>query len=147
MLTELSTLLQDRIHIAAITTTVKGELNPSYLSRMWNISLDSAKRTLQATKQTSMHKIKNELTRRRMANKSRLDYKRLSGYLSDFASDTFMSNVTSTRGNRYIQLFTNRGNYVRAYPMERKGQAHEALDNFFLEHRGRKITIKPCFLL
>ena len=130
---DLSAILQSRIYIDAVTTTVKGELTPSYLSRMWNITLDSAKRTLQATKQNSMHIVKNGLTRRRMANKSRLDYKRLSGYLSDFASDTFMSNVTSTRGNRYIQLFANRGNYVRAYPMERKGQAHEALNKFFLE--------------
>ena len=130
---DLSSILQGKIYIDAITTTVKGELTPSYLSRMWNISLDSARRTLQATNQSSMHKIRNGLTRRRMANKSRLDYKHLSGYLSDFASDTFMSNVVSTRGNRYIQLFANRGNYVRAYPMQRKGQAHEALDKFFLE--------------
>ena len=130
---ELFSILQNKIQISALTTTVKGELNSSYLSRLWNISLDSAKRTLGATKQNSMHIIKNGLTRRRMANKSRLDHKRLSGYLSDFASDTFMSNVTSTRGNKYVQLFVNRGGYVQAYPMERKGQAHEALDKFLME--------------
>ena len=130
---ELFSILQEKIHIHALTTTVKGELNSSYLSRLWNISLDTAKRTLNATKQDSMHIIKNGLTRRRMAHKSRLDYKRLAGYLADFASDTFMSNVTSTRGNKYIQLFVNRGGYVKAYPMQRKGQANEALDKFLLE--------------
>ena len=125
--------LEKLIHIASITTTTKGELSPSYLSKLWNISLDSAKRTLHSTKQTSMHILKNGLTRRRMANKSRLDFHRLSGYLSDFASDTFFSNVVSLRGNKCVQLFANRGNYVKPYPIETKSQAHQALHKFFLE--------------
>ena len=125
--------LENQIFVKSITTTTKGELTPSYLSRLWNISLESAKRTLQSTKQSSMHILKNGLTRRRMANKSRLDFIRLSGYLSDFASDTFFSNVTSLRGNKCVQLFVNRGNYVMPYPMETKSQAHEALHKFLLE--------------
>ena len=125
--------LENMVHIHSITTTTKGELSPSYLARMWNISLDSAKRTLQSTKQSSMHVLKNGLTRRRMANKSRLDFIRLSGYLSDFASDTFFSNVTSLRGNKCVQLFVNRGNYVRPYPLATKSEAHEALHKFLLE--------------
>ena len=131
---ELYSELEDKIHIKSITTTTKGELNPSYLSRLWNISLDSAKRTIQSTKQNSMHILRNGLTRRRMANKSRLDFTpRLSGYLADFASDTFFSNVTSLRGNKCVQLFVNRGNYVRPYPLETKSQAYDALHKFFLE--------------
>ena len=130
---EWHTQLEQQIYIHSVKSTTKGELNPSYLSKLWNISLDSAKRTLNSTKQTSMHVIKNGLTRRRMANKSRLDFIRLSGYLADFASDTFFSNVTSLRGNKCVQLFANRGNYVKPYPLESKSKAYEALHKFCLE--------------
>ena len=68
-----------------------------------------------------------------MANKSRLDFERLNGYLADFASDTFFSNVTSLRGNTCVQLFANRGNYVRPYPMKSKSQAGDALHRFITE--------------
>ena len=130
---DFSTMIASHIHIDAITTTVKGDLSPSYLSRLWNVSLDSAKRTLQATKQTSLHIIKNGLTRRRKANRSRLDYIRLNGYLADFASDTFFSNVVSLRGNTCVQLFANKGNYVKPYPMKSKSEAGEALSRFLVE--------------
>ena len=39
-------------------------------------------------------------------------------------------NVISLRGNQYSQLFYNRGNYTRSYPLKRKGDAHHALDTF-----------------
>ena len=60
-------------------------------------------------------------------------YKQLSGYLGGFCSDTFKSNVESSRGNKCMQLFCNRGNYVTAYPMKEKGHAHHALDRFLHE--------------
>ena len=132
-LLDLPTMIASHIHIDAITTTVKGQLSPSYLSRLWNVSLDSAKRTLQATKQTSLHIVKNGLTRRRKANRSRLDFVRLNGYLADFASDTFFSNVVSLRGNTCVQLFANRGNYVKPYAMKSKSEAGEALSRFLME--------------
>ena len=37
------------------------------------------------------------------------------------------------RIHKCVQLFAIRGNYVRPYPMQRKGQAHEALSRFFME--------------
>lgn len=132
---ELHTMLEEKAHIHAITTTTKGELTPSYLSKLWNVSLDLAKRTLQSTKQKPMHILKNDLTRQRMANKSRLDFVRLSGYLSDFASNTFFSNVTSLRGNKCVQLFSNCGNYIMPYLLQTKSEAPRALHRFFLEVR------------
>ena len=107
--------------------TIKGDLTPSYLSRLWNISLDTGKRTLQSTKQNSMDTLKNRLTRRQMANNSRLNSVRLSGYLSDFVSDTFFSNVVKIWGNECVQTFTNRANYVKHYPMAHKSDTHHAL--------------------
>ena len=41
--------------------------------------------------------------------------------------------VPSIRGNKYIQLFCNRGNYTKSYPMKQKGFAHHALDRFLHE--------------
>ena len=50
-----------------------------------------------------------------------------------FASDTFKSNVISLRGNKYVQLFCNRGNYVASYPMKKKSHAFHTLERFLHE--------------
>ena len=84
-------------------------------------------------KQTSIHIINNGLTRRRMANKSLLDFIRLSGYMPALASDTYFNKVVSLQGNTCVQLFANRGNYVRSYPMKNKNQTEEALHRFVID--------------
>lgn len=55
-------------------------------------------------------------------------YKVLGEYLSTFASNTFMSNVISTRGNKYFQLFYNRGNFVTENTIPKKRHARMSLD-------------------
>ena len=57
-------------------------------------------------------------------------YQHLTGYLGMFCSDTFKSNVKSLQGNMYCQLFCNRGNYRKTYPLKSKSEAHHALDSF-----------------
>ena len=42
-------------------------------------------------------------------------------------SDTLESSVLSRRGNRYGQVFCTSKGWCRAYPMKKKGEAHEAL--------------------
>lgn len=57
-------------------------------------------------------------------------YNQLAGYLRIFTSDTSKSNVTSTRMNTYTQLFANRGNYFKCYPMKNRRNTPHALDSF-----------------
>jgi hypothetical protein len=45
----------------------------------------------------------------------------------------FKMKVTSTRGNKYAQLFSNKGYYVKSFRMKSKDHAHHALDHFLHE--------------
>ena len=82
-------------------------MTPQVLADLWNIPLDVAKRTLNSTIRFHYSEIHGGLTRRRRAGHGIREHPRLSGNLSKFASDTFFSNVTSLRGNKMIQLYTN----------------------------------------
>ena len=48
-------------------------------------------------------------------------------------TDTLDGRVTSKDGNRYGQVFANRGSFATIYPMDTKGKAGDALRTFFLE--------------
>ena len=127
---DLSAMVANIYVVSASSHTKTGELDPSKLARLWNIPLDSARRTLKSTDLSHYSKIEGSLTRRRRAGHGQREHPRLSGNLSKFASDTFFSNVTSLRGNKMIQLFTNRGNFTRCYPMERRSEAPDTLHRF-----------------
>ena len=121
------------VEISSIHHTRGQKFTPSDLAKLWNIGLSEAKRTLNQTTQDYIRYLDGKLSRRvkTLAHQNR--YRQLSGYLGGFCSDTFKSNVESSRGNKYMQLFCNRGNYVTAYPMKEKGHAHHALDRFLHE--------------
>lgn len=53
--------------------------------------------------------------------------------MSHFASDTFFSNVVSLRGNKCVQLFSNKCNFVVSYPIKSKSEASDALTRFVNE--------------
>ena len=97
---DLHELLQNRVEVKAILYTVKGEMTPHRLSNLWNIGLRSAEKTLASSEQISTSTFMGQLARRRNANNARGDHRKLSGYLSHFASDTFVSNVLSLQGNK-----------------------------------------------
>ena len=121
------------IEISSVHHVRGQKYTPSDLAKLWNIGLSEAKRTLNQTTQDYIRYLDGKLSRRvkTLAHQNR--YKQLSGYLAGFCSDTFKSNVESSRGNKYMQLFCNRGNYVTAYPMKEKAHAHHALDRFLHE--------------
>ena len=61
-------------------------------------------------------------------------YKHLGNdYLCKFCSDIFIGKLPSLRGNQYVQLFVNRGNFNQIYPMQSRSHAPQALDRFFHE--------------
>ena len=80
-----------------------------------------------------IRKVKGRIYRRFKTKVHQKRYNQLGGYLSKFASDTFKSNVISLQGNKYIQLFCNRGNYTVSYPIKSKKDAYQALDRFLHE--------------
>ena len=125
--------LNDKVMVRAVTHTSHGTLNPSFLSKFWDIPLVDAKRTLTSTEYQSVSIPEGNLTRRRRLGYNRRDYRKLSGYAGQFASDTFFSNVESLRGNKCIQLFCNKARFICSYPLKSKGEANNALIRFIHE--------------
>ena len=130
---DLYAALCSNVHIQAVRHSSGKDLTPESLARLWNISLDAARRTIRSTEQESLRILHGKISRRVKTKAHQSRYRQLGGYLSHFASDTFKSNVKSTRGNTYTQLFCNRANFVRCYPMKSKSHAHHALDRFIHE--------------
>lgn len=105
-------------------------ISPSTLSELWVIGLKQADRTLKCTTQHSLHQLEGQISRRVKTLPHQRLYHQLSGYLGLFASDTAKSNITSTRANKLIQVFANRGNYVKPYFMQMESEAPNTLDMF-----------------
>ena len=105
-------------------------LTAEYLTELWNISLDQAMRTIKNTTHDSIHLLDGIIARRVKTLPHQRMYNHLSGYFDKLASDTAKANVKSLRGNTYIQVFYNRGNYVKVYTMILKSEAPDALHNF-----------------
>ncbi len=106
------------------------DITPEQLANLWGISVNAAKRTMSCTDLDHIRITQGQMSRRVKTRAHQRLYKQLSGYLGLFTSDTFHSKVQSLRGNNYIQLFANRGNYVKVYPMKSKSNAHHSLDRF-----------------
>ena len=121
------------IMVHGVTHQKLNEIGPESLASLWNIPLKYAKLTLDSTTQNAITRKDGMLSRRYKPQVHHTRYRQLGGYLGMFASDTFKSNVISTRGNRYIQLFCNRGNYSKSYPIKSKSHAHHALDTLIHE--------------
>ena len=118
---------------SALKHKYTNEVTPEQLAKLWNIPIKSAVKTLKCTDPDCIKISQGSMYRRVKTRAHQRRYKQLSGYLGMFASDTFISKVKSIRGNTCIQLFTNRGNFAKCYPMKSKGHAHHALDRFIHE--------------
>lgn len=96
------------------------------LSRMWNVGLETAQRTLRATTQDGVRTALHPITRRYRVDHIHLHRNRLN---STFYTDTLFSKVTSLRGNKCAQVFTD-GRFIAIYPLTTKAHAGDALREF-----------------
>ena len=104
------------VRISAVSHDSYSSVTPEHLATKWGISLESAKQTIISTTQHIIRTTTGPVPKRYRTRAHRSRYRQLGGYLSTFASDTFSSKVKSLRGNNYVQLFCNRGNFVKSYP-------------------------------
>ena len=114
----------------SIAATVTGErhssVTPENIARMWNIGIETAKRTLHVTTQRGVRTAVHPLHRRYRVDHLHLNRRRLNG---DWYSDTLFSKVTSLQGNVCAQVFTN-GNYTSIHPLSSKSKVGQALTEF-----------------
>ena len=108
-------------------------MTPYDLAKRWNITLETAKRTLLKTTKRGLRTSPNPLlSQQYMTNNTILRYRRLH---VDLFTDTFEAGIVSHRGNRYAQVYAHRNTWCKAYPMAKKSDAHETLSLSFAQER------------
>ena len=104
---------------------------PEDLSEAWNISIQQARLTLDATTQHHVRSAIMPLSRRYRMDRM-FEPKRLLGKMT---SDTMDPNCTSLHGDhRYCQVFGNKQLFCECYPIKTKSSCYEALKLFIREY-------------
>lgn len=107
---------------------------PQQLADMWNIDIATAQRMLSSLSYNNIRTpTTNNISRRYITLRLQKIYKQHGGYLEQFESDIFKSNVTSLRGNNYCVLFPKNANYTSGAAIKTKSEAPKALDHFLHE--------------
>ena len=101
-------------------------VNAENLARMWNVGLDSAKRTLQVTQQTGTRSATGPLHRMLRVDHLDLHRPRLKGV---WFVDTLIAGVKSITQKTVANVFTQ-GKYVAVYPMLTKANAGNSIIDF-----------------
>ena len=97
------------------------------LSERWNIGLVQAQQTLKVTTQRGVRSAILPLSRRYCTDRM-YTAKKLWG--KKFYTDALFGRVKSISYNTCAQIFANESYFVKAYPMEKKSQAGQALRQF-----------------
>jgi hypothetical protein len=104
-----------------------------WLSAIWNIGLETAKKTIQVTTQKGTRTTTHPIEQRFRTRQAQLRYNQLGGRHGRFYTDTFFSSVPTLNGNTMAQIHTNDLAFTKVYPMKLKSQTHESLSAFIHE--------------
>ena len=130
-------VLQSRVQVSSIGTSETGHfktkqtkpIDHQTLASRWMISPEKALQTINVTTQRGVRTCLNPtLAARYPTNDRQLRYRRLPHTVF---GDTMFAGTTSRRGNKCAQIFAAPNGWTRAFPMKRKGEAHEALSLLF----------------
>ena len=99
------------------------------LSERWHIGVGQAMETLKRTTQRLVRSATMPLGRRYRVDRF-YERKRLPG---DWSTDTLDGRVVSRDGNKFAQVFANKGYFAHIYPMDKKSKAGDALRLFCAE--------------
>ena len=103
-------------------TKPRHSITPSYLSSLWGIGLGKATKTIEATSCKYFRQIEQGISRRFRTRRNLLRHRQLALPAGEFYSDTLFSLVKSVRGYTCAQIYGNKYGFIKAYPMESKGQ-------------------------
>jgi hypothetical protein len=152
-LQDLSSVLDDGTLLAELdnTTTnlnvsfVKSEMrdkdgvDSATLANNWGIVIEAAKRTSLVTTQREMKRmIHPSLTKRYKTNDRQLRYRRLPVTMY---TDAMYSKILSRQDNKAAQIFCTDFGFVRAFPMKKEKEAHEALSLLFHRDGFFNVTV------
>jgi hypothetical protein len=137
----------DDFMASAVATFASG-VTPEHLSKVWRISHEEAKRTIDNTTHLSVRPRDTTLSRNYGTNDRMLRYKRIKDY---FYMDTFFATKKggkSSRGHTCCQLFVTDKGFVYVVPMRRKGDVLQAMKqfakyNFEVEQNAKALLKMP----
>jgi hypothetical protein len=136
----LSTILTSEHLISTVDISKRGTPTAQELSKRWFTGLHSAQRTLERTTQRGVRDFTmSQGTRRLRHSTYQLMYRHLR---SSVYTDTMFATVKSIQGNTCAQVYTTWFQWVVAYPIPTKADAHFTLDRLHREY-GIFHTIIP----
>lgn len=116
---------EDR-RIAGLSTHDRGPvLTKEILSKRWGNGLDTAHRTITVTTQNGIRRILHPVERCCRTRQAHLRFPTLNTRLY---TDTMFSAVSSLRGSKCAQVFTNGIGYDLFYPLKKEAMAADALN-------------------
>ena len=126
-----------RFVLSSKTSNQKGTITPERLASIWNIGLETAKRTINRTTQRGVRDFTNAKMNRRLKP---LSYQLMFEHLrTTMYTDTLFSKVKSLQQNTCAQVFCTPVDWTRVFPLTTKADAYKALD---LLHRRHGVPAK-----
>ena len=126
-----------RMILSAKTGSRKGTVTPERLASIWNIGLETAKRTIERTTQRGVRDFTNAKMNCRLKP---LSYQLMFEHLrTTMYTDTLFSKIESLQKNTCAQVFCTPLDWTRVFPLKSKAEAHMALD---LLHRRHGVPAK-----
>ena len=123
----------DRIMVKATHASRPQGVDAEHLSKIWQISLDDAKRTLDVTRQSQVHTADPTLAKNFGTNDRILRYRHVD---ENFFMDTLFATSKagkSTRGNTCCQLFVTDKGFLYIVPLKSKKDVILAMKPFSKE--------------
>jgi hypothetical protein len=110
----------------------KDGVDAATLANNWGIGIEASKRTRLVTTQRDIRRmIHLSLAKWNKTNDRQIRYRRLPFTMF---TDTMYSTITLRQKNKSAQIFCTDFGFVRAFPMKKESDAHEALSLLF--HMG-----------
>ena len=120
-------------YMSAAVSSLSSGVTPEHLAKVWRISQEDARRTIENTSQFMVRPTDPTLSRNYGTNDRMLRYKRIHQH---FFMDTFFASKKrgkSSRGHTCCQLFVTDKGFVYVVPMLRKGDVPLAMKQFAKE--------------
>ena len=115
--------VMESVKISSFQVNRHSSPTPETVSRLWNVGLETAQRTLLATTQQGIHSAVHPIFRHYRVDHLNFHRKRLH---ATFHTDMLFSKIFSLRGNKCAQVFTN-GTFTAVYPIVSKSHAGDSL--------------------
>jgi hypothetical protein len=125
LLTELENITTNlNVSLAKSEMRDKAGVDALTLAKNWGFGIEAAKRTrLVTTRRGLIRMIHPSLTKRYTMNDRQIRYHRLP---VNMYTDTMYSTIISRQDNKAAQIFCTDFGFMRAFPMNRESESHEA---------------------